>query len=326
MAAIAWCFHLLPNGTEAFYDDVVEMLALRSSDWHYLAWIVWLLYPIIISFLLPVLLVIFLYASALFLVIYRQRHRLKDAYQKNFWDGAKNTLAAIWDGHGRVWHGYEVDGFDNIPNEGPVLIIYYHGTIPIDVYYLMARLILHKNRQLQCVGDRFLFKIPGFRILMEVFCVTPGTVQSGIELMKEGHLLAISPGGTRECLFGDLYYNMMWGKRVGFAKIALAAKVPIIPMFTQNCREAFRSVEMGKSWFRKIYEKTRLPLIPVYGGLPVKLKTFIGAPIYCDADMTPEQVSHKVQTAVYDLIQTHQKVPGSILRSLLDRFNFSKTD
>jgi hypothetical protein len=121
MAANAWCLpiHFLPNGTEAFLEDMVEILSLRSLDCHYLAWIVWLLYPIIISFLLPALLVIFLYASALFLVIYRQRHRLKDAYQKNFWDGAKNTLAAIWDGHGRIWHGeknylFHVKGLSNV--------------------------------------------------------------------------------------------------------------------------------------------------------------------------------------------------------------------
>ena len=30
--------------------------------------------------------------------------------------------------------------------------------------------------------------------------------------------------------------------RVGFAKIAIDAKVPVIPVFTQNLREAFRTV------------------------------------------------------------------------------------
>ena len=31
---------------------------------------------------------------------------------------------------------------------------------------------------------------------MEVFCVTPGTIQSCIDTLKKGHILAISPGNT----------------------------------------------------------------------------------------------------------------------------------
>lgn len=32
-------------------------------------------------------------------------------------------------------------------------------------------------------------------------------------------------GGVREALFGNEYYRLMWGKRVGFAKIAMQAGV-----------------------------------------------------------------------------------------------------
>lgn len=57
--------------------------------------------------------------------------------------------------------GYEIVGFENIPREGPALLIYYHGTIPIDFYYVMAKTLLEKNRHIRAVGDRFLFHIPG---------------------------------------------------------------------------------------------------------------------------------------------------------------------
>ena len=57
--------------------------------------------------------------------------------------------------------GYEVVGFEKIPASGPALIIYYHGTLPIDLYYMVAKMIVLKDRQLRAVGDRFLFKIPG---------------------------------------------------------------------------------------------------------------------------------------------------------------------
>ncbi|XP_074644055.1 DGAT1/2-independent enzyme synthesizing storage lipids-like [Tubulanus polymorphus] len=297
------------------------MLKLHLIDWAYLHWLLWLLYPVIISFLLPALLVVFLYASALFLYIYQHRHRLRDAYSRDFWDGARDTLAVLWDFQGRIWHGYEIIDAEKLPTEGPALLIYYHGVVPIDMYYLLSRIKIKINRHIRCVGDKFLFKIPGFRLLMDVVGVFPGTVPSCVEVLKEGHILSIAPGGVREALFADPTYNIIWGKRVGFAKVALQAQVPIIPVFTQNCREALCTLEIGRKYLRQLYEKTRLPLVPIYGYFPVKLRTFIGDPIPYEEfkDMTPEDLSAKVQTAILDLINKHQRVPGSITRALWER-------
>jgi 1-acyl-sn-glycerol-3-phosphate acyltransferase len=57
--------------------------------------------------------------------------------------------------------GYEVSGMENIPDDTPALIVYYHGAIPIDLFYFVAKTFLFKNRVIHTVGDRFLFKIPG---------------------------------------------------------------------------------------------------------------------------------------------------------------------
>ena len=62
--------------------------------------------------------------------------------------------------------GYEIIGLEKIPEEGPALIIYYHGAIPIDFYYVMAKCVLHRNRHIRAVGDRFLFNIPGKSIVL----------------------------------------------------------------------------------------------------------------------------------------------------------------
>ena len=79
-------------------------------------------------------------------------------------------------------------------------------------------------------------------------------------------------GGVREAQFGDNSYQLIWEKRIGFAKVACNAKVKIIPVFTVNLREAFRSVSLFKDYFRKFYDRTRLPIVPIYGGFPVKLR------------------------------------------------------
>ena len=87
--------------------------------------------------------------------------------------------------------------------------------------------------------------------------------------------------------------------QVGFAKIALRTRCPIVPVFTVNIREAFRSLGLFRSCFRWLYQKTRLPLVPLYGGLPVKLRTVVGRPIEYDPDnCTPEQLRDLCRDAI----------------------------
>ena len=163
--------------------------------------------------------------------------------------------------------------------------------------------------------------VQGLKTLLEAFEVTPGSQDICVSLLNEGHILAISPGGVREALFSDHNYDLIWGSRLGFAKVAVDAKVPVIPMFTQNSREAMRSVPFFrgtfnrffpsmflefvdivfsfKGFFKKVYEKTKLPLVPIYGMFPVKLRTYIGKPIEYDENRTAEELKELVWTLFY---------------------------
>ncbi|KAK7598271.1 hypothetical protein V9T40_006506 [Parthenolecanium corni] len=286
---------------------------------------IWLLAPLIISFLLPLLIGLLLYTTSIILYIYKwHKDTIKEAYEVHFWDGARKTVAALWDAHGWIWHGYEVEGIEKIPDDGPALFVFYHGAIPVDLYYFLSRVFLLKNRLIHTVADRFLFKIPGFSIISEALKVIPGTVQTCSVILQENNLLAISPGGVYEAQFGDCYYSLMWKKRLGFAKVAIDAKVPIIPIFTENIREAFRSVTIGRKWFLKLYLKTRFPFVPIYGGFPVKLRTHVGDPIPFDQDLSPEELQLKIGKALEELIAKHQQIPGSILRALFQRIYVKK--
>lgn len=57
--------------------------------------------------------------------------------------------------------GYEIEGLEKIPDDSAALFVYYHGAIPVDLYYFLSRVFLLKNRLIHTVADRFLFKIPG---------------------------------------------------------------------------------------------------------------------------------------------------------------------
>ncbi|XP_025158009.1 transmembrane protein 68 isoform X2 [Harpegnathos saltator] len=283
-------------------------------------WLSWLLMPFFITFLLPFAIVLLLYLNCLILYVYKlHRVKLRNAYGTDWRNAARYTVAAVWDAHGWIWHGYEVVGLENIPQDKPVLFVYYHGALPVDLYYFIAKIFLFNSRLVHTVADRFLFNIPGWSILTDVMRVIPGTVQTCSNILKDGNMLAISPGGVYEAQFGDSYYQLMWKNRVGFAKVALDAKVSIVPLFTKNVREAFRTVSWGRRMWSKIYARTRLPIAPVYGGFPVKMITYVGEPIPYDRSLTPEDLKTKVADSLRDLIRKHQRIPGNITWALFER-------
>lgn len=51
---------------------------------------------------------------------------------------------------------------------------------------------------------------------------------------------------------------------------------------------------MLPGFLRQLYESTRLPLTPPYGGFPVKFRTYIGEPIPYDPNTTAEELVEKV--------------------------------
>jgi len=235
----------IPQSEDRWYSALYEQMINNILDINFSYWLGWLLTPIVLAFLLPVVLLILIYISAFIAFAYRVGlfRRLREAAtEKDIHKAAREVIALMWVAFGSMWHGYEVQGWENIPDEGPALLVYYHGAVPIDYYQLVGNCILKKRRVIHSVVDKFLFKIPGLGTILSAFCCTPGTVSSCTEDLKAGNLLGLAPGGVYEAQFSDSYYKIEWKSRVGFAKIAIDAKVPVIPIFTQNLREAFRTV------------------------------------------------------------------------------------
>jgi len=313
---------LFMNTTKAALDWVSQYV-----DLDYMMWIKWLMSPIIITFvILPCVILLLIYVSSLFLYIYKaHRKRLIKRLATyvehgDFWLGGCTIVATLWDAHAWLWHGYELHGLENLPTSGGFILLYYHGAIPLDYYYLVGRVLLLKDTMIHSVVDKFLFKVPGMKIILEAFSCTPGTVDTCAEQLSEGKILGLAPGGVYEAQFGDNQYKVLWRERLGFARAALKADVPILPVFTENIREAFRVLPFGNKLFYWLFLKTRLPLRPVFGGFPVKLRTHIGEPIYPEPDMTPEMMRDKCKESMEKIIAEHQRIPGGVLRGIFDRF------
>ncbi|KAH7644246.1 transmembrane protein 68-like protein [Dermatophagoides farinae] len=191
-----------------------------------------------------------------------------------------------------------------------------HGTWPCDIYFLIAELYRRKKRLMFTIVERILYSFP-----------VPGSVNDCVQMLNNGSMVALSPGGLREAMFSDHHhYETKFSGRLGFARIAKETQVPIIPIFTRNIREAFRQVPIMKNFVKFIYNRYRIPLFLTYGGMPVKLTTIIGEPIRFESDATIEQIAEMTEMKMKELIEQNQTIPGSIWSAIRQRFQLMENE
>ncbi|CAH1255116.1 TMEM68 [Branchiostoma lanceolatum] len=281
---------------------------------------------IAVLFIVPWYIMGSLFVNAIIIRFYSEMYNLTDPFDGNaIWQKARCAVSAFWAVQAKLLHGYEIHGYEKLPKDGPGLIVYYHGTLPVDMYYMMSRINLDQERPLCAMTDRFMFSIPGLSFMMDAMGVHRGEPDHCVKLLKEGKLLAPGAGGcgrlcsdtsTTASSGSTGWASQMWRK---------GPDVPIFPMFTQNLREVFRTPRFGIPFLEWVYEKTRMPVVLIYGGFPVKLRTYIGDPIY-DPSLSAAELAKKVNAlyrphdAIEELIERHQRIPGSTFHALLERF------
>ena len=150
-----------------------------------------------ISHLLFSFILLLIYVSSLVLHIYKAHRkrlirRLTEAVEHgDLLLGGREIVATIWESHAWLWHGYELRGLENIPAQGGCILLYYHGALPVDYYYLVVTILLMKETMVSSVVDNFLFSVPGLKIVLEAFSCTPGTVESCAEELRQGDSQAL---------------------------------------------------------------------------------------------------------------------------------------
>ncbi|MCC7404914.1 MAG: acyltransferase family protein [Bdellovibrionales bacterium] len=240
-------------------------------------------------------------------------------------EGVLDPIARAVTWFGRLYNDFEINGLDHIPREGPALVVFYHGLMPLDLYYCGLLYYLETGRKARALTDNFLFKIPGLNWLLESVGAVPGDPELATELLKQGFVVGVSPGGVREAIAGgERDYELVWGQRQGFARVALAAKAPVIPAFTRNVEGLYRAPFASSRLVQALYEKTRWPIVPIVGlgplPFPVKLVSFIGQPIPHDPLDTPATLAAKTKAALQELIAANQPKDSGVMSGLRERW------
>jgi 1-acyl-sn-glycerol-3-phosphate acyltransferase len=177
----------------------------------------------------------------------------------------------------------EVSGLEHIPRTGPALLVANH-TFGWDVAFPLSVLQQRLGRPAFVLGEHLWRKVPLVNRLAAAVGVVDGTPEVADRLLEDGELLVVLPGGLREAVKPrELRYQLLWGQRYGFVKLAVRHQVPLIPLACVGADDLFDLVgnayARGRRWFGS--RKVPMPLPARVLPIPhlTSLRFIVGEPI-----------------------------------------------
>lgn len=134
-----------------------------------------------------------------------------------------------------------VIGAERIPDDRPLLLVGNHTIFGVlDVPFLYAELWDRLRIYPRALGHHLHFTLPGWKELVGLLGVVDGTRENCAALMRAGEVLLVFPGGAREAVKrkGERY-ALMWKRRLGFVRMALAHGCTIVPFAALGADDAF---------------------------------------------------------------------------------------
>lgn len=202
---------------------------------------------------------------------------------------------------------------ERIPRNGGALIVGNHALFAVDTAVLGALIVRDIGRNPRFLADRMLWKIPGFQKLIEAIGALPGEPQAAEELLKQGELVVVYPGGVDDSLklVGERY-QLKWKARSGFAKVALAARVPIIPVVGLGIDDMYAVVAREHFLGRRLFGSARYDLPIALGAFGTILprratQKYIALPPVDTSSGDPHDADdiERIRAATYAALDSH---------------------
>ncbi len=132
-------------------------------------------------------------------------------------------------------------GLERVPRDGPVLFVGNHTIYGgLDLPLLGLTIYEGTGRWIRGLADHLHYEIPGWRDLLTRLGAVPGTRENCARLFADDQAVMVFPGGGREVnrRRGEAY-RLIWKQRLGFARMAIAHGVPIVPFTSLGVDDMF---------------------------------------------------------------------------------------
>ena len=203
-----------------------------------------------------------------------------------------------------------LEGLENIPAKGAALLVGNHAYMGLDGAVLGALLLERLGRFPRFLGDRILFRHEPFRSILHALGAVEGEPGAAEELLAAGELVVVYPGGAEDALKPSREkHRLMWGDRRGFAKVAIRAGAPIVPVCAIGIDDMVHVVGKERFLGRFLFGSARYDLPIAFGrfGLPIPRRSpqrYIALPPI-DTAGDPDDSDHveRVRAEAYDAIE-----------------------
>lgn len=197
-------------------------------------------------------------------------------------------------------------GEANVPREGGALLVGNHALGGLDAFPLTALLIVHTGRVPRFLGERNLWRIPVLPVLLDAAGAVPGAPDAAVRLLAEGEIVCVYPGGIDDSFkLSREAYTLKWGDRRGFARVAMRAGVPIVPVAATGVDELFevrrREHVIGR-WFGGS-ERYDVPIPHNLVPRPVPLRYHLLGAVDTTGDPADEAAVERVRRATVEAIE-----------------------
>ncbi|OQS13704.1 acyltransferase [Nocardia donostiensis] len=147
----------------------------------------------------------------------------------------------------RTWASPRYYGLENIPAEGPVLLVGNHNLLGgFDAPLLLPEVLRRRGRLIRGLAEHVLIGAPGVRHLLQYYGAVRGTRANCRALLEAGEAVIVFPGGGREAVRrkGEKY-QLRWEGRTGFARMAIETGAPIVPVAMIGIDDAYDIIVDG---------------------------------------------------------------------------------
>ena len=159
---------------------------------------------------------------------------------------------------GRHYFRLEIDGVENVPAEGPVLLVGNHngGFVPTDSFFTALAIWdrFGPSRAVHPLGHDFIF----YDLTLRRFALRLGVLRAGHDSAQRafalGGIVLVYPGSDLETFRPWRERDrVVLGGRKGFLQLALRAGVPIVPVVSAGTQEQFVVLTRGDDLGRRLH-------------------------------------------------------------------------
>ena len=122
-------------------------------------------------------------------------------------------------------------GIGNIPGDGSLLVGNHTIYGFLDLPFMMAEVWKRRRIAIRGLGENAHYAVPVWRDLLGQCGMVRGTRDNVRALMRDHQTILVFPGGSREVFKRrGQQYQLLWGERMGFARLAIEQGYPIVPV------------------------------------------------------------------------------------------------